>query len=83
MPANQEASADIAVIFQVVYDTPQGTVRLRVRDYTPAAAEQGVRCQIHLRGHYGIDEPVLVLRPNGSGLVQAGKPGNVAAPGVG
>ncbi len=49
VPANQEASADIAVIFQVVYDTPQGTVRLRVRDYTPAAAEQGVRCQIGYR----------------------------------
>src|SRR5262250_926716 len=49
VPANQEAPADIAVIFQVVYDTPQGTIRLTVRDYTPAAAEQGVRCQIGYR----------------------------------
>ena len=49
MPANHEAPADIAVIFQVVYDTPQGTVCLTVRDYTPAAAEQGVRGQIGYR----------------------------------
>ena len=46
VPVNQEAPADIAVIFQVLYDTPQGTIRLTVQDYTPAAAEQGVRCQI-------------------------------------
>jgi hypothetical protein len=25
----------IAVIFQVLYDTPQGTIRLTVQDYTP------------------------------------------------
>ncbi len=46
MPANQDAPADIAVIFQVLYDTPQGTVRLTVQDYTQAAAAQGVKCQI-------------------------------------
>ena len=46
MPANQEAPADIAVLFQVLYDTPQGTIRLTVQDYTPAAADQGVQCQI-------------------------------------
>lgn len=46
MPVNQEAPADIAVIFQVLYDTPQGTIRLTVQDYTPTAAAQGVRCQI-------------------------------------
>lgn len=46
VPANQEAPADIAVIFQVLYDTPQGTIRLTVQDYTPTAAAQGVRCQI-------------------------------------
>ena len=46
VPANQEAPADIAVIFQVLYDTPQGTVRLSVQDYTQAAAAQGVKCQI-------------------------------------
>ena len=31
---------------QVLYDTPQGTIRLTVQDYTPAAAVQGVQCQI-------------------------------------
>lgn len=46
VPVNQDAPADIAVIFQVLYDTPQGTIRLTVQDYTPTAAEQGVRCQI-------------------------------------
>ena len=46
MPANQDAPADIAVLFQVLYDTPQGTIRMTVQDYTSAAAEQGVRCQI-------------------------------------
>ena len=49
MPANQNAPADIAVLFQVLYDTPQGTVRLTVQDYTPAAAAQGVKCQIGYR----------------------------------
>jgi len=46
VPGNQDAPAEIAVIFQVLYDTPQGTIRLTVQDYTQAAAEQGVRCQI-------------------------------------
>ena len=49
MPANQDAPADIAVLFQVLYDTPQGTIRMTVQDYTSAAAEQGVRCQIGYR----------------------------------
>ena len=49
MPANQGAPADIAVLFQVLYDTPQGTIRLTVQNYTPTAAEQGVRCQIGYR----------------------------------
>src|SRR5215470_5373619 len=46
VPGNQDAPAEIAVIFQVLYDTPQGTIRLIVQDYTQAAAAQGVRCQI-------------------------------------
>ena len=46
MSVNQDAPADIAVIFQVLYDTPQGTVRLTVQDYTQAAAARGVKCQI-------------------------------------
>jgi hypothetical protein len=46
VPENLDAPAEIAVIFQVLYDTPQGTICLTVQNYTPAAAEQGVRCQI-------------------------------------
>jgi hypothetical protein len=46
VPGNQDAPAEIAIIFQVLYDTPQGTIRLTVQDYTQAATEQGVRCQI-------------------------------------
>ena len=53
VPGNQDAPAEIAVIFQVLYDTPQGTIRLTVQDYTQAAAEQGVRCQI---GHRKVDD---------------------------
>lgn len=37
MLANHEAPAAIAVLFQVLYDTPQGTARLTVCDYTEAA----------------------------------------------
>ena len=46
VPENLDAPAAIAVIFQVLYDTPHGTIRLTVQNYTHAAAEQGVRCQI-------------------------------------
>jgi len=46
VPGNQDAPAELAVLFQVLYDTPQGTIHLTVQDYTAAAAEQGVRCQI-------------------------------------
>ena len=38
------------MIFQVLYDvTPQGTIRLTVQDYTPAAVAQGVQCHGHRR----------------------------------
>ena len=53
MLANGEAPAAIAVIFQVLYDTPQGTARLSVRDYTQAACTQGVQCQL---GHRKVGE---------------------------
>jgi hypothetical protein len=46
MLAHQDAPADIAVIFQVLYDTPQGSIRLTVQDYTEAAVTQGIQCQI-------------------------------------
>ncbi len=53
MPLNQ-APAEIAVLFNVLYDTPQGTICLRVQDYTQAAATQGVQCQV---GHRKVGEP--------------------------
>jgi hypothetical protein len=37
---------DVAILFQVLYDTPRGTAQLKVQDYTPAIAERGIRCQI-------------------------------------
>jgi len=60
VPGNQDAPAEIAVLFQVLYDTPQGTIRLTVQDYTPAAAEQGVRCQI---GHRKVGDIERRLPP--------------------
>ena len=57
---NQDAPAEIAVIFQVLYDTPQGTIHLTVQNYTPAAAEQGVRCQI---GHRKVGDIERRLPP--------------------
>lgn len=41
-----DAPAAIAVLFHVLYDTPHGTIRLTVQDYTAEAAAQGVQCQI-------------------------------------
>jgi hypothetical protein len=60
VPENLDAPAEIAVLFQVLYDTPQGTIRLTVQDYTPAAAEQGVRCQI---GHRKVGDSERRLPP--------------------
>src|SRR5262245_32565515 len=60
VPANQDAPAEIAVLFQVLYDTPQGTIRLSVQDYTQAAAAQGVRCQI---GHRKVGDLEQRLPP--------------------
>ena len=37
---------EVGVVFQVVYDTPQGSVSLRVEGYTPGAAARGIQCQI-------------------------------------
>lgn len=44
-----EQGPDIAVMFQVEYDTPQGTVRMKVLDFTRDAAARGVKCQISHR----------------------------------
>ena len=37
---------EVGVIFQVVYDTPQGTARLSVTHYTPAIVARGIQCQL-------------------------------------
>jgi hypothetical protein len=47
--ANQEAPAEIAIMFRVLYDTPQGTALLTVQDHTQATVERGIRCQIGYR----------------------------------
>ena len=60
VPGNQDAPAEIAVLFQVLYDTPQGTIRLSVQDYTQAAAAQGVQCQI---GHRKVGDLEQRLPP--------------------
>ncbi len=49
----ENAPAAIAVLFQVLYDTPHGTIRLTVQDYTQVALAQGVQCQI---GHRKVNE---------------------------
>ncbi|ETX02054.1 MAG: hypothetical protein ETSY1_04970 [Candidatus Entotheonella factor] len=40
---------DVAIRFEVVYDTPNGNVCMKVTGYTHDAASQGVRCQIGFR----------------------------------
>lgn len=45
---------DVAIVYQVEYDTPKGTVRLTVQDYTEAAAQRGIRCQMN---HRKLGEP--------------------------
>jgi hypothetical protein len=46
---NLAIEADIAVLFEVLYDTPTGCVRLKVKGYTHDAAARGVRCQVSHR----------------------------------
>lgn len=40
---------DVAIVYQVEYDTPKGTIRVTIQDYTDAAAQRGLRCQINHR----------------------------------
>jgi hypothetical protein len=49
----QHTQEDIAVMFQVLYDTPKGTVSLKVLNYTQDAAVRGVKCQI---GHRAVGD---------------------------
>lgn len=52
---------DVAIRFEVLYDTPKGDVCMKVTGYTRDAAHQGVRCQIGFRpagGDSRRDEPL-------------------------
>jgi hypothetical protein len=44
-----EPDPEVAILFQVEYDTPQGVARLSVTQYTPGIVEQGIQCQIGRR----------------------------------
>jgi hypothetical protein len=46
---NLETEPDIAVLFEVLYDTPTGRVRMKVKGYTRDAEVRGVRCQLSHR----------------------------------
>ena len=48
-----QAPMDITLVFEVTYDTPQGTVAMKVLNYTEDAVKRGVRCQI---GHRAVGE---------------------------
>ncbi len=37
---------DVAIVYQVLYDTPQGTACLRVHSYTEGAVQRGIQCQL-------------------------------------
>jgi hypothetical protein len=45
----QVSEIDVAIRFEVLYDTPTGDVCMKVTGYTSDAAKQGVRCQIGFR----------------------------------
>jgi hypothetical protein len=53
---NSEIGADIAVLFEVLYDTPTGCVRMKVKGYTNDAAARGVKCQVSRRRAGGAEE---------------------------
>ena len=51
-----EKNPDIALMFQVLYDTPAGDVSLTVTGYTEDAAARGVQCQIGHRPAGGAEQ---------------------------
>ncbi|MDH3600536.1 MAG: hypothetical protein OEU26_12950, partial [Candidatus Tectomicrobia bacterium] len=53
MSEQAEKMPDVALMFQVLYDTPTGDVSLTVTGYTEDAAARGVQCQI---GHRPVGE---------------------------
>jgi hypothetical protein len=45
---------EVAIVYQVLYDTPQGTAQLTVHSYTEGAVQRGIQCQF---GHRKPGEP--------------------------
>ena len=58
---NSNAVPDIAVRFQVLYDTPKGEVLLTVQGYTHDAAVCRVKCQIGYRPAGGSEQRSALL----------------------
>lgn len=54
--------AKIAVLFQVTYDTPQGSAALQICEYTPDAEAQGIQCQIGHRKPGDVERRAPALR---------------------
>lgn len=59
---NLETEPDIAVLFEVLYDTPTGRVRMKVKGYTRDAAARGVRCQLSHRPAGGAERRFAPMR---------------------
>lgn len=53
---------EVAIVYQVLYDTPQGTALLTVQQYTAGAVERGIQCQL---GHRKPGESEQRLAPLG------------------
>ena len=45
---------EVAIVYQVLYNTPQGTAQLTVHSYTEGAVQRGIQCQF---GHRKAGEP--------------------------
>jgi hypothetical protein len=51
---------DVAVVYEVLYDTPKGTACLKVHSYTKGAEQRGLQCQL---GHRKPGESEQRLAP--------------------
>lgn len=51
---------DVAIVYEVLFDTPKGTACLKVHSYTEGAAQRGLQCQL---GHRKPGEPERRLAP--------------------
>ena len=40
---------DVAIVYEVLFDTPNGTARLNVHSYTEGAVQRGIQCQLGYR----------------------------------